>query len=175
MADHLVDLVNEKDEVLGQDLKSQKKIKNFISRTVGIFIRNSDGKFLICKRGAHKKNDPNVYDVSAYGNVMAGETYEDAAKRELFEETGITCDLVFLEKYYREVESNGQKHSKNFCAIFFGESDQEPKLNEELSGYKMMNFNDLERAATGESRDYCQGLKDDFNKVREKLLEHITQ
>ena len=169
MIDEYIDVVNEKDEVVGSELKSSKKDKNFISRTVAIFVYDNDKKFLICKRGPHKKNDPNLYDVSAYGNVMAGESCEQAARRELLEEVGIDCSLDFLDKYYREIDSNGKKVSKIFCSIFLGRSDQKPKLNHELSGFKRLDFKEIEKEFRDNPEEYCQGFKDDFAKVKSVL------
>ncbi len=39
MGNHLVDIVNEKDEVVGFDYKEMKESKDFISRVVAIFLR----------------------------------------------------------------------------------------------------------------------------------------
>lgn len=172
MTEEYVDVVNEKDEVIGKDLKSQKKIKGFLSRTVGIFILNLDKKFLICKRGAHKKNDPNLYDLSAYGNVISGEEYQKAAERELLEELGISCELKFLDKYYQEIK-NDERISKFFCGLFLGFSDQEPKLNEELAGYKRMSFKEIGEEIKEKPEIFCQGFKNDFEKVKNKLLNYL--
>lgn len=172
MTDHYVDVVNEKDEITGRDLKSQKKIKGFLSRTVGIFILNSENKFLICKRAPHKKNDANLYDLSAYGNVIEGELYEEAAERELFEELGISCKLRFLDKYYQEVK-NEDRMSKFFCGLFLGVSDKEPELNEELVEVQKMTFEELEREIKERPDIFCQGFKNDFVKVKYQLLDHL--
>ena len=164
MADELIDIVNEKDEVVGKDMKSQKRIKDFISRTVAIFIKNSKGQILVCKRGPHKKNDPNLYDLSAYGNVKSGEDYESAAKRELAEELGISCNLSLLGKHFLVV--NGLKI---FCSIFLGISDQTPQLNEELSEYKLMTVGEIEKEFRDHPDKYCPGFKADFSKVKDRV------
>jgi len=173
MTDHFVDVVNEKDEVVGRDLKSQKNIKGFISRTVGVFILNSENKFLVCKRAPHKKNDANLYDLSAYGNVIEGETYEEAAKRELLEELGIECNLRFLDKYYQEVQ-NQERTSKFFCGLFLGVSNQEPKLNEELVEARKISFEEIENEIKEKPEIFCQGFKNDFSKVYKKLKIKIS-
>ena len=89
MADHYVDIVDKKDNVIGKELKSKKKDLGFISRVVAIMIRDSNGKFLVCKRGSHKKIDAEKYDLAAFGNVISGEDYQSAAERELKEELNI--------------------------------------------------------------------------------------
>lgn len=173
MTDHFVDVVNRKDEVVGRDLKSQKKIKGFLSRTVGVFVSNSKNEFLICKRAPHKKNDANLYDLSAYGNVIEGESYKEAAERELLEELGINCKLKFLDKYYQEVK-NEDRISKFFCGLFLGVSDREPELNEELVEVKRMTFGEIEREIKERPDIFCQGFKNDFTKVKHQLLNHLS-
>lgn len=167
-----IDVVNENDEIIGKDLKSEKKIKGFISRTVAIFILNSNKNFIICKRGAHKKNDPNLFDLSAYGNVMAGETYDHAATRELLEELNISCELKFLDKYYQEIR-NGENLSKIFCAVYLGVSDQLPKLNFELTNFREVSFCEIEKEIQEKPEMFCQGFKNDFIRVKSRLKNYI--
>jgi len=172
MSEEYVDVVNEKDEVIGRELKSLKPQKKFISRIVAVFIRNSKGQFIICKRGAHKKNDPNLYDLTALGNVFAGESYEDAALRELGEEVSISCELKRLDKFYQEIENNSNV-LKIFCCVFLGISDSEPNLNHELSEYKLMSFEELKQELINNPQNYCKGLANDFNQVKDKLKQEI--
>jgi len=60
----------------------------------GILCMHRDGTILIVKRHPNKRTHPNLYEASASGGVHAGETAQQAARRELAEETGICCDHV---------------------------------------------------------------------------------
>ena len=53
MADHLVDIVNERDEIIGSDFKSRKAELGFISRASAVFLHDSDGNIVVCKRAPH--------------------------------------------------------------------------------------------------------------------------
>lgn len=170
MNEEIVDVVNERDEVIGREQKALKLTKGFISRVVGIFILNSSGKFIVCKRGPHKKNDANKYDLAAFGNVIAGESYEEAAKRELSEELGLCCSLERLDKFYQEI-SSGNNTLKIFCGVFLGKSDEEPKLNHELTEYRRMSLEEIEKEMRESPEKFCQGFINDFNRVKAKLLQ----
>lgn len=170
MADHLVDVVNENDEVVGQEMKSKKSELGFISRVAAVFVMDSMGKIIVCKRSLEKKHSPGKYDLSACGNVDVGETYEEAAIRELKEETGLAgLPLKFLDKFYEEVEEEGKK-LKFFVGIFLVESDEEPKLNEELSFSRKMSVSEIEKEMAENPDSFCQGFRNDFNQVKNKLI-----
>lgn len=173
MADHLVDIVNERDEVVGSDLKSRKAELGFISRASAVFLHDSEGNIVVCKRAPHKKFSPNSYDLAAVGSVCAGETYEEAARRELFEEVGITCDLTLLDVHYQEAVEGGVM-MRHFCGIFLGCSDEEPVLNDELSEWKKLSYTQLVEALAREPEKFCPGLVNDFRCVQEQLSRRFT-
>jgi len=168
MADHYIDIVNEKDEVIGKELKSKKPELGFISRVVAIFVQDSNRKIIVCKRGSHKKIDANKYDLSAFGNVDSGENYEQAAARELKEETGLVCHVRMLDKFYQENEHNGKKF-KIFCGVFLANSDEEPKLNHEIVSFRKIAIEDIEKEMNDNPNTFCQGFRNDFNRVKDKL------
>ena len=109
-----------------------------------------------------------MYDLSAFGNVEPGEKYEQAAQRELFEETGIKSLVKMLDKFYLE-NIHGDRIIKLFCGIFLADSDDEPKLNHELVSFKKMSVDELEKDMKGNPEIYCQGFIKDFNRVKNKL------
>ena len=90
MADYYIDIVNERDEVVGKELKSKKLELGFISRVAAVYLRDSAGMFLMCKRADRKDDAPGLWDLSVCGNVESGESYEAAAKREMQEELGFS-------------------------------------------------------------------------------------
>ncbi len=59
---------------------------------VGILVRHSDGDYLLMKRDEHKVNHGGYYEATAGGCALTGEDKFACAKRELFEETGISSD-----------------------------------------------------------------------------------
>ncbi len=56
---------------------------------VDVFVMHRDGTILLTQRDFGKPNFPGLWESSAGGSVLRGETFEQGAKRELLEETGI--------------------------------------------------------------------------------------
>ncbi len=88
----LVDVVNEDDVVLRTVSRPEMRRNRLRHRAVFILVTNSDGKVLIHRRSEAKDIWPGWWDVAIGGVVAAGETYDDAARRELFEEAGFTAE-----------------------------------------------------------------------------------
>ena len=61
-----------------------------------ILIRHRDGDFLLTRRDPNKEVYPGCLEASAGGSALAGETPEQAARREMLEETGLTAEKLEL-------------------------------------------------------------------------------
>ncbi len=58
---------------------------------VDILVQHTDGTYLLTKRDMSKDVYPGYWEASAGGSAIAGEEPFEAARRELFEETGLTA------------------------------------------------------------------------------------
>ncbi len=85
-------IVNENNEIIGSESLITAIKNNQLRRVARIFVINEFGQFLLQKRSQHVFK-PGLYDVSAGGHVDTGESYEEAATRELSEELGLNITL----------------------------------------------------------------------------------
>lgn len=93
--DEYLDLVDVNDTVIGQKLRSEvyaEGLSNF--RVINAFIKNSEGKLWIPKRGPRKRIYPNALDMSVGGHVESGEDYDFSFARETAEELNIDTTKV---------------------------------------------------------------------------------
>jgi len=81
---------------------------------VAIVVLSSDGRLLVHRRADHKDLYPGWWDLTAGGVVAAGETYADAAPRELAEELGIS-DATLTELTVARFDND---HAREICHIF---------------------------------------------------------
>lgn len=63
---------------------------------VDLLVLHSDGTYLLTKRSDIKDVYPGYWEASAGGSAISGEEPLEAAKRELYEETGLTPDSLEL-------------------------------------------------------------------------------
>ena len=94
----LFDIVDEQDHVVGQLPRETVHVNNLRHRAVHMLLFNQSGEVFLQKRSLWKDKNPFLWDSSAAGHVDAGETYEDAAVRELREEIGAVATLRSLGK-----------------------------------------------------------------------------
>lgn len=59
-----------------------------------VAIFNSENEMLIQKRQAELDRHPNLWDISASGHVISGETSDEAIERKLYEELGHKHEFV---------------------------------------------------------------------------------
>ncbi len=89
MPDEIFDIVNERDEVVGQRTRAEVHRLGLMHRAVHVLVFNGRDEVFLQKRSMKKDRQPGVWDSSASGHVDAGEDYDACAARELCEELGL--------------------------------------------------------------------------------------
>lgn len=89
MNEEIFDVVNERDEVIGQKPRNEVHQRGLMHRAVHILVFNSKRQLFLQKRSMKKDRQPGLWDSSASGHVDSGETYDQTAVRELREELGL--------------------------------------------------------------------------------------
>ncbi len=89
MSREIFDVVNERDEVIGQQERSEVHRLGLLHRAVHVLVFNAAGQVFLQKRSLTKDRQPGLWDSSASGHVDTGEDYDACAVRELGEEIGL--------------------------------------------------------------------------------------
>jgi isopentenyl-diphosphate delta-isomerase len=124
--DEWLDLVNERDEVVGRKLRSQvhaEKLRNY--RAINLFIVNEKGELWIPRRTAHKQLYPLGLDFSCAGHVQSGHTYEETLSKEVAEELNIDVSQHQIRNLGKLTPLEGSCFAENYELRM----DTEPKYN----------------------------------------------
>ena len=102
-------------KLAGQDIVRGEPIPHGLYHlVVAIIVQHTDGSLLLMQRDLNKPSYPGYYECSAGGAAQKGETPEQAAVRELYEETGICAEK--LTEIYRSRNHAGQAlHYTYYC------------------------------------------------------------
>lgn len=98
-----MDVVNDANQIVGKATQDEIYAQKLTHRIVHVFVINTKGEVYFQKRSEKKSYLPGFYCTSAGGHVHSGESYEQAAKRELVEELGLQVpikkvhELIFAE------------------------------------------------------------------------------
>ena len=98
----LVEHVGLDGAVIGVVTRSRMRAEKLCHRAVFVVVISGDGCLLVHRRSAGKDIWPSWWDIAVGGVVAVGETYEDAARRELEEEIGISpgnCEFLCDGEY----------------------------------------------------------------------------
>ncbi|AWE49398.1 NUDIX hydrolase [Streptomyces nigra] len=89
-ADEILDIVDERDRVVGRAPRGEAYARGLRHRCVFIEARDAEGRLFVHRRTPTKLVFPSHYDMFVGGVVGAGESYDDAALREAEEELGVS-------------------------------------------------------------------------------------
>jgi isopentenyldiphosphate isomerase len=90
MSEEIFDIVNERDEVVGQAPRSEVHRHKLWHRAVHVLVFNARGEIFLQKRSMLKDTAKGKWDSSSSGHADSGEDYDACAVRELREEIGLT-------------------------------------------------------------------------------------
>ena len=94
-----LDVVDENDIVVDRQTRQKCVEHGLLHRAVVVFLKNDLGETYLQKRSSSVMFYPRFWCASATGHVSSGESYLEAARREMREELGIECQLSELGKF----------------------------------------------------------------------------
>ncbi len=158
------DLVDIHDNVIGETDKLTSHTNGDLHRVIAIFVFTPDGKLYLQE---HLKSG-GLYDHSVGGHVIKGETYDQAAKREGFEELNLNCDFKKISTFYSD-ETFGKIPSLHM----FGLYECTPKnwqfiSNEEVKKIIPMKLKDIIDLMNSQPSKFTPGF---LNTMSEYILQ----
>ena len=113
-----LDIVNQKDEVIGKEERNKSHENHLLHRSVIVLLVNDKDEILLQLRKANKKQYPLFWAGSVNGHVSSGETPMEAARKEMKEEVGLVEEIEFVDKFMIDDEVEHE-----MVNVFFGRSN----------------------------------------------------
>ena len=120
MSEEIFDVVNERDEVIGQNTRREVHRLGLWHRAVHVLVFNARGEVFLQKRSMKKDMAPGKWDSSAAGHLDTGEDYDTCVVRELGEEIGLQLKQT-PERLFK-IEA-GKETGWEFCWIYRCQSE----------------------------------------------------
>ena len=115
MAEEIFDIVDDRDEVVGQMPRREVHRLGLKHRATHILVFNARGECFLQQRSLAKDCSPGLWDSSASGHLDTGETYDACAVRELGEELGIASSVKPVRLFKVEASS---ATGHEFCWVY---------------------------------------------------------
>ena len=139
----IVDVFDEAGNILNMMPRNEAELNYHITANALIFVFDIQGRVWSQLRPSNKTHFPGLWDITACGGLLSGETGLQAANRELEEETGLKVPLVHVESFLNIFPGdNGQSH-RRLSHLFFGITNEVPVTGIEVDEFRLWEVRDL--------------------------------
>ena len=149
MTDECFDIVNEQNEVVGQEKRQIVHKTGLWHRGVHVFLFTADRRLLIQKRSQTRDKFPGTLDCSVSEHLKPGESYLAGAIRGLHEELGVgDIPLTRLVQF----KMNYGPNDNEFSEVFEGTFDDATQITvdpHEVDGVAFHTIRELEKMMEG--------------------------
>ena len=158
-----IQIVDEEDRPVGVASIDEAHKRGLIHRIARVMVEDEDGRVLLQMRSLDSWTHPGRWDNSAAGHVDAGETYEEAAKREAAEEIGLhDADLKEAGNYKQNTTIDWRKINR-FNAVYKTVVSRDTKFHtdpEEVVKVKWFSLSDIKKMIADHPERVTDGLVD---------------
>jgi len=136
----LIEVIDDDFNVLKVVPRDEIIEKNLKHKSVVVILRNNKNKFFVTQRKSRRRLFPLKWDLGVTGFVREGESFEQAAARELKNELDVEASLQFLFDF--DYKSDVQDLKAKVFLVFY---DDEMVLNkDECQDGKWISLKELE-------------------------------
>ncbi|MBI4980900.1 NUDIX domain-containing protein [Candidatus Woesearchaeota archaeon] len=164
--EELIDIVDENDNVIGQDTKKNAHLKKLWHRAAAVLLFKDESltETLLQKRSKNKDQDPGLLTPSG-GHLNSGETYLQGALRELHEEmlVGLSLPNVELSPLFRLKNIYEKEFQLVYKLVYSGSFNID---TEEVEEYFWVKLDGLLKDIKAHPEKYTQTCKFIFSEYQ---------
>lgn len=169
-----VQLVDAEDNPNGSMEKLEAHEKGALHRALSVIIINSKKEILLQRRALGKYHSPGLWTNTCCSHPYPGEDPNEAAKRRLQEEMGMSSELTFLFKFQYKCDFENGLIEHELDHVFIGKTDDTPHLNtDEAMAFKWMSIENLEQDMFSYPENYTFWFKLIIEKYRNEFTSYF--
>lgn len=169
-----VQLVDAEDNPNGSMEKLEAHEKGALHRALSVLIINSKKEILLQRRALGKYHSPGLWTNTCCSHPYPGEDPNEAAKRRLQEEMGMSSELTFLFKFQYKCDFENGLIEHELDHVFIGKTDDTPHLNtDEAMAFKWMSIENLEQDMFSYPENYTFWFKLIIEKYRNEFTSYF--
>lgn len=158
-------VVDEDDNIIGSEYMLDAIEKGLIRRAARIYVFNESGQLLVQQR-SERVLKPLMLDQSAAGHVDEGETYEQAAYRELKEELVLDgYSLTLVETSFRTIDLYNSIYK-----VIIPNTDEINFDTEELNAILWYDLDVLNEELETFPEKFTSSFKETWQKLGDKIV-----
>lgn len=124
-------LVNEQDEIIGEEEKIKAHQQGLLHRAFSIFIFNHQNELLLQQRALSKYHTPGLWTNTCCSHPRPGEELKQATRRRLKEEMGFDCELKEIFNFIYKVKFSNDLYEHELDHVFVGQFEGQIEPNPE--------------------------------------------
>jgi len=146
----LIDVVDKNNNIIGESDVATSHAKGLRHRIAGVFVFDTEGALYLQTGNKYGK-----HDLSVGGHVRKGESYEDAAKREMLEEIGLEVPLQLVSTFLPT-----DARLNHFWAIYRATAPMDWKFRptKEVWSLEKMKLEDVIASINQEPKQFTHGF-----------------
>jgi isopentenyl-diphosphate delta-isomerase len=153
-------LVDENDSALGVLEKQRAHEEGKLHRAFSIFIFDARGRMLLQKRSRTKYHSGGLWSNACCGHPRPGEETRAAARRRLFEEMNLNCELREAFTFLYRVSFDNKLTEHELDHVLVGECDDVPAPDpSEVEDWKWLSLPDLRNEMLERAEDFTYWLR----------------
>jgi isopentenyl-diphosphate delta-isomerase len=135
-ASEIIDILDDEGRVVATITREEAERDNHTTQNVLVFVFNPKGHVWVQLRPKTKNHYPGLWDISACGGVVSGESHLESVRREVQEEMGILPKLHFVESFLNIFPGDNGEERRRLSHLYIGISDETPQPNEEVDEFR---------------------------------------